>query len=170
MIVLIGLGVLVWLLMPRSPGVPFAPQAPVSRFGYNRILNPMTLRGQDTYGSGLYLASRDNGARKHLGADFVTNKGESVLAPFTGKVVRHSKPYSDDNRFDGIEIQNQENFDYVKIFYMSPVGKIGDVVKVGSRVGFAQDLTMKYPNITNHVHVELYNKDSKPLNPERAFV
>lgn len=44
----------------------------------------------------------------------------------------------------------------IKIFYMNPSsGIIGKIVQAGDKIGEAQDLTIKYPGITNHVHIEI---------------
>ncbi len=44
-------------------------------------------RGTDSWGSGVFGASRDGGARQHLGLDFIAVVGDDVCAPITGTVA-----------------------------------------------------------------------------------
>lgn len=113
------------------------------------------IRGCDNHGCGNFGATR--GGRLHQGEDFTVASGAKVFAPISGKVTRHPIPYSDDSRYTGIEITNQ---DYtVKVFYIRNQLVIGTNVKAGDVIGFAQDLKQKYgQGITNHIHVEMRDK------------
>lgn len=83
--------------------------------------------------------------------------------------MRYAYPYSDDPRYSGVHIQNDEYL--VKMFYLSPVlAKPGQQVMQGQAIGTAQKISTKYGSgMIDHVHVEVWpngtNKtiDSAPL-------
>ncbi|MCE2747167.1 MAG: M23 family metallopeptidase [Burkholderiales bacterium] len=55
----------------------------------------------------------------------------------------------------------------VKLFYVDPTkGIVGKTVKQGELIGTAQDLTIKYPGITNHIHFEITFKGNQ-IDPSR---
>ncbi len=55
----------------------------------------------------------------------------------------------------------------VKLFYLDPLKEIvGRTVKQGELIGTAQDLTIKYPGITNHIHFEISFKGAQ-VDPSR---
>ena len=70
--------------------------------------------------------------------------------------------YAKDLSYAGVLIEgNGGHKGYtIKIFYMTPsISIVGKTVKVGDKIGVAQDLTRKYPGITNHIHMEVrHNK------------
>ena len=41
----------------------------------------------------------------------------------------------------------------------------GNTVNVGDVIGIAQDLSARYPGITNHVHVRMHDSENNSLNP-----
>lgn len=41
----------------------------------------------------------------HIGVDLVVAPGSDVVSPIMGKVVRKSRPYANDLRFEGLLIQ-----------------------------------------------------------------
>lgn len=138
-------------------------------FGWSRLLDRQVVRECDDYGCGDYLAWRDKKTRRHNGVDFVVSgNADKIYAPFKGKVVRRSQPYADDDRFHGIEIQDEE-FRYVKIFYCWPMLYAGQEFERGQQIAFAENLNVKYLGITNHVHVEAYTRESVRLNPTYLF-
>lgn len=114
----------------------------------------------DAKGCGYYGAPR--GSRKHVGIDFVTDVGEKVFAPVSGKVTRHLYAASD-LVHKGIEIVtgNEKH----QIFYIKPTVSPGSYVKKGQVIGTADDLSKKYGSaMTNHVHheIEINNKFIDP--------
>lgn len=119
------------------------------------ILTNMRSRVKDKYGSGQYGASRDKGERTHNGIDIITNVGEEIYSPFEGAIIRQAFPYKGDNSFEGVVLQGTGNWTgyEAKIFYV--VGLLSGGVSKGQHIAHAQDLTIKYPAITNHLHFEV---------------
>ncbi len=114
-------------------------------------------RVRDSWGGGQFKAQRDHGVRMHNGLDVVADAGEKIYSPIDGNVVREAVPYKDDNSYKGVVLQGTGAWAgfQVKIFYVQ--GEFSGLVKKGSEIGVAQNLTMRYPGITNHVHVEVKN-------------
>src|SRR5262249_44317344 len=110
-------------------------------------------RRTDAWGSGQYGAGR--GGRKHHGLDIVARPAESIHSPIDGDLVREARPYATDRRFTGVVIRGTGSWlGYeVKLFYVD--GEFSGPVRAGDVVGHAQDLAVKYPGITNHVHFEV---------------
>ncbi|HET7793474.1 MAG TPA: hypothetical protein VFL64_08820, partial [Rhizobacter sp.] len=54
----------------------------------------------------------------------------------------------------------------VKIFYAE--GLVCGDVQAGQPIALAQDLSLKYPGITNHIHLEL-SRDGKAISPDEMF-
>lgn len=119
------------------------------------------MRGNDKWGSGLYGASR--GGRKHRGADFICIPGQEVWAPTRGMVVRIAYPYAEpykDIMYSGILIE--ANDCAIKMFYFEPLKTIlKTTVEEGQLVGHAQDISVRYPGMIPHVHLEILS-----MNPE----
>ena len=135
---------------------------------FAKITDNFKFRGQDALGSGAFGAPRSNGKRKHAGVDVVTTTGQNILAPIAGTVTRFPIAYPDDTRWVGIEIKNDKY--HVKMFYMKATVKAGVFVKKGDVIGVAQNLNIKYPAITNHVHFEVVDaKTGKIINPTNLF-
>lgn len=114
------------------------------------------VRVSDVFGQGRFGASR--GARLHNGVDFYVEAGHDVYSPIFGKVVRVAVPYKSDERFKGLVIEGVGRYQgySVKLFYLDPhKGIVGKTVKQGEVIGTAQDLTIKYSGITNHIHFEI---------------
>ena len=82
-------------------------------------------------------------------------RGEPILAPISGLVIREAIPYKD-SLLSGVVIQGSEEYGGidVKLFYVG--GLYCGAVRAGDVIGHAQDLTVRYPGITNHVHLEVY--------------
>lgn len=118
------------------------------------ILSRMRMRGQDGQGFGYFGASRSGGTRTHEGIDFVCSPGDVVLAPISGTVERYANPYATDSRFGGILISGDGIA--VKMFYLSPKVPVGAKVRRGQQIGIAQDISIKYPGITKHIHMEVF--------------
>jgi murein DD-endopeptidase MepM/ murein hydrolase activator NlpD len=113
------------------------------------------VRGVDAFGSGRFGALRDAGKRRHLGVDYVAAPGASVLAPLSGKVTQIGFAYDGAEGLRYIEIANPQTNFSVRVLYVAPSVAEGDMVSAGEAIGVAQDLAVRYPGITNHVHVEL---------------
>ena len=129
----------------------------------------ITRRGSrlsDRWGSGQFGAGR--GSRQHQGLDLLADPGEAVFSPIAGTIRREALPYAGDARYRGIVITGDGEWNgyEVKLFYVE--GLSCGSVRAGEVVGHAQDLSAKYPGITNHVHVEV-RKDGRLLAPFEAF-
>lgn len=120
-----------------------------------------TMRPCEASGCGHYLASR--GDRPHIGIDLIVYPGEQIRTPISGVVTRHPVPYSGDI-YRGIEIKG-DNFT-VKMFYLLPSAPIGKHVKAGEAIGTAQSISQRYTApMTDHVHVEYYDKNGVNIDP-----
>jgi peptidoglycan LD-endopeptidase LytH len=113
------------------------------------------VRGIDAFGSGNFGAVRDAGKRRHHGVDYVSEPGAEVLAPLSGKITRIGFAYRGREDLQYVEIVNPETQVSARVLYVSPTMAEGDLVSAGDALGVAQDLTARYPGITNHVHVEM---------------
>lgn len=119
------------------------------------IVESQKTRVRDSYGSGQYGASRDSGTRKHNGIDIIVNPDEKIFCPIKGAIISETMPYRKDPSYKGVVIKGIESWiGYeIKIFYM--VGLFSGVANESQEIGFAQNLTIKYPGITNHIHLEV---------------
>lgn len=126
------------------------------------IVKNQKSRIQDAWGSGLYHASRAE--RIHKGLDIVAAPGEKISAPFEGQILRESIPYPDDPSFRGVFIEGTGKWKgyHMKIFYVE--GLLSGGVKEGQEIATVQNLTKRYPRITNHIHVEV-KKDEAQIDP-----
>lgn len=119
----------------------------------HEIVPSQRSRQSDRHGSGQYAASR--GGRRHQGVDIVVYTGQKIHSPIEGEVIREALPYADDLSYRGLVIRGSGDWSgyEVKIFYVE--GLATGPVSPGTVIGYAQDLSRKYPGITNHVHVEV---------------
>jgi murein DD-endopeptidase MepM/ murein hydrolase activator NlpD len=116
----------------------------------------------DHYGKGHYGAKR--GRRAHRGTDYLATPGQDVFAPISGNIVRVAYPY-DDKSYSGLVIANQHMA--VKLFYLVPSVTSGHHVNKGDVIGFAQDISERYPPPNDkkwmimepHIHVEIVSLD-----------
>jgi len=121
----------------------------------NNIVPFQKIRGCDGSGCGYYGASRKK--RIHKGIDIITNFGEQVFSPISGK-VRTLFVYYGSTEMKGVEIKDGNLS--VKMFYVNPNNIIttNDYVFAGALIGYAQDIAA-YHNatgiMTQHVHVEI---------------
>jgi len=120
----------------------------------------LPIRGDDEHGSGFWHAPRGN--RLHNGVDFSCYPGTQILAPVSGVMTKEGYPYADDLDYRYVEITTPGG-DCHRVFYISPVSN-DDVVAGQTIIGYAQDLTTRYPGITNHVHYEIKRGDEY-INP-----
>jgi len=117
------------------------------------------IRGQDNWGSGAHNAPR--GKRKHDGVDFICKPGQKVQSPIYGRVVRVARPYVD-SPYLGCLIANERL--EIKLFYFKPdISVIGKDIKQGDYIGIAQDISIKYPGIVPHLHLQITNMDPNLL-------
>ncbi len=125
--------------------------------------HPAQLRGHDEWGSGAFGAPR--GDHSHRGIDMRVAPGDAIYAPFDGLIVREAIPYDDDDRFSGLLLRGVDAWQgfEIKIFYMHCTHSLGQVPG-GELVGIAQNIALRYPGITNHIHVEL-RKDGNLQDP-----
>jgi murein DD-endopeptidase MepM/ murein hydrolase activator NlpD len=127
--------------------------------------NSGKIRGCDRHGCGHYGASRGN--RAHAGVDFVTVPGQDIYSPIEGKVTRFPRPYANDANYTGIEIDNGTY--KLQLFYMTGSIPVGTAVKVGQKIGTAQNIAAKYSaGMTNHIHMQV-QKNGVMIDPTTMF-
>ena len=119
------------------------------------------IRGQDKWGNGRYGAPR--GDKPHKGSDFICVPGQEIVSPINGVFVRIKIPYAEPVKgvfFSGVLLRGN-GYD-VTMFYLEPLkAKVRMPVKKGEVIGIAQDLRIKYDEITPHIHLEFSS-----INPE----
>jgi murein DD-endopeptidase MepM/ murein hydrolase activator NlpD len=113
------------------------------------------LRGEDSYGSGSFGATRDGGHRVHDGADYVAAPNTIVYSPISGEVTKLGYAYAKNTALRFVEITNSVSSLVSRVLYVDPSVKPGDVLKAGDPIGVAEDLSKRYRGITNHVHVQI---------------
>ena len=121
------------------------------------FVNP-TGRGvrMDGGGDGRHGAPR--GKRKHDGLDFACIPGQAVLMPVDGQIVRVSLPYKYDTNWRGVHIYHKRI--ELKMWYFKPdLGFIGRVCDAGEIIGYAQDISQRYENVTPHIHLRIVKID-----------
>lgn len=125
--------------------------------GQPDIANPTGkgVRGCDEYGCGKFGSVRDAGGRRHEGVDFLASAGQLVDAPISGYVRKIGYAYPGDQRYLYVDIENPALHFEARVFYVRPLVREGQAVRVGQPIGDARSLEARYPGITNHVHVEL---------------
>lgn len=110
----------------------------------------------DNRGLGHHGAPRGN--RTHDGVDLVATKGQDILMPVDGIMIRESLPYSDDLKWRGAHIYNPRI--EVKMWYFLPdLELIGKELKAGSIIGVAQNIGEKYEGVTPHLHLRIVKID-----------
>jgi len=131
--------------------IPFPVSSPVF---------PPITRKTDALGSGHFGASRDGGARLHLGLDLKTYPGQLVYAPISGILT----PFM----YNGMHAFKIEGkfFTVTVLYLMLPPRKTGHVFR-GEWVAKAANIKPTYgQGITNHVHFAVKNKDGENINPK----
>lgn len=99
------------------------------------------------------------------GLDIVAEPGEQILCPCDGVIYREAIPYRNDSILRGVAMRGPPGFE-IKIFYVE--GFVLGSVSAGQPIGYAQNLKVKYPGITNHVHLEVH-VDGSPVDPAMLF-
>ena len=119
------------------------------------------MRRPDKWGGGNYRASRKKGMRLHQGVDYTCKPGQDVVSPITGVIMREARPYADPEwvyRYSGLVIYN--DYCSLKLFYLEPIRHlIGTKVRMGDKVGIAQDISERYEGMAPHVHLEISSVD-----------
>ncbi len=112
------------------------------------------LRKTDSHGAGHYGASRGN--RVHNGIDLCAAPGSYVYPIESGTVTKLGYPYGDDLAFRYVELETEEGL-FHRYFYVEPLVDLDDYISFTNYtpLGIAQDLTARYPGITNHFHFEI---------------
>jgi len=126
-----------------------------------RVLSPQ--RYVDCYGAGHYGASR--GSRTHNGVDYACYPCSKVYSPVYGEVTKLGYPYRDDLSFRYVQITTNKGYK-VRVFYIEPFLALGDHVDVNTVIGESQLLGDRYPDITEHVHLEVKDPDGRFVNPK----
>jgi hypothetical protein len=153
-----------------------------------RIIPPSwEVRGVDAFGSGAFLARRARYTAgtvyehtkvgdqpedpfKHKGVDFVVRAGDMIACPCRAWIVKYGYAYSDEMTnarlsegqiLRSIRLEWDEEPEWrIKYLYARLIYQGGLPFRVDAGVPFAeaQDLTLRYPEITNHVHVEIRHR------------
>lgn len=115
-------------------------------------------RNTDTWGSGAFLASRDNGNRPHLGSDLIVVPGDAIVSPIDGKVTHLGFAYAGDPYLRSVRILGSGKHAgvEVRLLYVDPSVSEGQIVLADSSIGVAQKVSSRYPGITEHVHMEVW--------------
>jgi len=122
------------------------------------------VRACDSFGCGGFGASRDGGSRRHMGTDFLATAGQDVLAPTSGTLTRAvNRVYASDPRYTGFVLSGTSGFTMKGFYVATDPSLIGTHVTAGDVLGTAQDLGLKYPGISNHVHLQI-------MDPTGAFI
>ena len=116
------------------------------------------IRTSDAHGRGAYGAKR--GRRSHRGTDFICEPGQNIVCPIDRAIlVRECRPYVI-GPYSGALLKNDDLT--IKMFYFTPwTDLIGADVRQGDVLGIAQNISTKYPGMTNHIHLEIVS-----INPE----
>ena len=149
----------------------------------NRIVPPVwPYRGtrlSDAWGTGNYGASRDGGARVHLGLDFISQPGDLVMSVFAGKVISTGWAYPDTGELGSLWLEGEGEWKhwraqylYVKALIESPgASVVGRRFDAGELLAHAQDVSAYYSkkdpkrHMINHVHLMLLG----PTDPSRLL-
>lgn len=122
----------------------------------------LPIRGDDEHGSGAWHAPRGN--RLHNAVDYSCLPTTEICSPVSGTVTKLGHPYGDDLSYRYVQI-TVPGGDCHRVFYVEPITLVGEeVIAHQTPIGIAQDLTTRYPGITNHVHYEIKRGDEY-INP-----
>ena len=123
----------------------------------------MLVRKNDKWGSGVFGASR--GERPHLGVDLSVRPNAPVFAPIDMEVYSTSMPYSNDSTYSGYKFTYHDGSNSYdgRLWYVNPdTSLLGKTIRKGEFLGYAQDLTLKYPGMNNHAHFQLRQTEGTP--------
>jgi len=111
----------------------------------------------DGAGAGHWGALRH--MRRHKGVDYLCTPGQEVIAPCDMQITRIAYPYGD-HSYSGIAFRTLILTG--KLFYFEPDIEVMDRwVMQGQRIGIAQDISLRYPDLSMrpHVHLEINSID-----------
>jgi len=120
-------------------------------------------RRKDIFGCGHFGASRGN--RTHNGIDYACTPESKIFSPVEGKVTKLGYPYSDDLYFRYVQVTTKEGYN-VRVFYVEPFIVVGDYVNESVIIGASQSLDKRYPNITEHIHLEIKGVNGQFIDPQ----
>lgn len=126
-------------------------------------------RDHDHFGSGAFGARRDGGSRSHEGVDYAAVADQAVRAPISGYVTKIGHAYGGDDSLKFVEITNPAIGYVARTFYVDPMVKVGEVVRLGARIGSAESLQSHYPGITDHVHLEIMDPAQQRIDAGRVI-
>ena len=126
-------------------------------------LSELDIRGCDRQGCGHFGASR--GTRKHNGVDLVCMPGDEIQSPVNGIVTKIGYPYGGRDKHHIRYVQVTCGQYEFRVFYVKPMVEVGQLVTTNSVLGFAQDLGGFYPEITEHIHFEIKDKNGSYVDP-----
>lgn len=131
---------------------------PIRYIKHSRIRN-------DRAGGGRFGAPRGN--RAHRGVDWVVEPGAPVLSPVIGVVSKLGICYEDDHSWRYVEVTDGFQRRH-RLFYVLPGVEKHAQVNTDTPVGWAQDITQRYPGqgMTPHVHYEIMDTEDEYINPE----
>jgi hypothetical protein len=147
-----------------------------------RILPPVFpfrgLRDVDSWGSGAYGAPRDEGARSHLGLDFLGKPGDTVVASIGGRIGTLGFMYATSPKMRNIHIIGTGEYDHYSILvgYVEAASDIepDTIIRVGEIIGLLQDVSAYWAEqkpkhagtMKNHCHLGL-KIDGTYVNPSK---
>lgn len=123
----------------------------------------LELRGTDEWGSGTFGAPRCE-HRKHTGVDFAAEPGALLLSPVQGVVTKWKQVYRDTERYHYVQVTDMEGRQH-RFYYIEPILEVGNSVEPGDTLGVVQNMELRYPGITNHVHYEIKVGKKEYSNP-----
>jgi murein DD-endopeptidase MepM/ murein hydrolase activator NlpD len=97
--------------------------------------------------------------------DVAFKVGENVTSVVSGKVTKLGWPYRDPSKSNLRYVEVTKNGYRFRLHYVKPSVKVGDIVKFGDVLGTAQSTGVFYKGVTEHVHVETWNKKGKRFDP-----
>ena len=128
----------------------------------------LPMRGTDKYGSGAYGASR--GQRTHKGIDLACYPNTRITLSLigietVGKVTKIGLPYAEHPEYKYVQVTTPNDVD-VRVFYVTPMVKVGEFIDADTVLGISQNLQIIYPGITSHTHIEI-KKGTDFLDPKK---
>jgi murein DD-endopeptidase MepM/ murein hydrolase activator NlpD len=128
----------------------------------------LEVRGCDSQGCGHFGASR--GTRKHNGVDLVCDLDTPINSPISGMVTKIGWPYGDKDKQHIRYVQvTSGDYDF-RVFYINPAVEVGQMVSTDSVLGFSQELGCFYQGITEHVHLEIKDKNECYIDPSPTLI
>jgi len=106
----------------------------------------------DRYGSGAFGAGRVD--KKHQGQDYLAYPSQPMASLFDCKVERIGQTYSDTKEYR-LVVLRYDRQTVLKCMYVDPIVKPGDVLSVGDKIGYVQNISKRYPGMMNHYHFEV---------------